>query len=128
MILLLLALQAATLVSADTGGMFYTHGPDTLRATNRTWVSRDSAPAMPDCVYSGLSQRMLARDSMRVTIGVRGRLPLWSGTLRPGDKATIGATWPLPSGRRFTLLDIRAPASPCGVNAGQVWFTWRFER
>lgn len=122
----LAAQTPATLVSADTGGLVWGRGPDSIRVQNRTWVGRDSAAARPDCVYSGTSQRMLARDSMHVTIWAGDQR--WEMTLRPGEVIPIDATWALPSGRHFTLLDLSAPASPCGVNAGQIWFHWRLAR
>lgn len=117
----------ATLVSADTGGVFWARGADTLRVTNSTWTRADSAPAAPDCVYSGRSRRMTARDSMRVTISAATFT--WSLILRPSDELRPAkAPTRLPSGRTFTLLDVSAPTSPCGVNAGQVWFHWSIDR
>jgi hypothetical protein len=125
-LLALLSLQVpATTVSADTGGIFFHRGPDTLWVTNQTWASRDSAPQLPDCVYSGRSQRMLARDSMRVTIRERSRT-LWSGTLRSGDAIPVARAWQL-TGHRFVLLEVSAPLSPCGVNSGQIWMQWVIE-
>jgi hypothetical protein len=117
--------QYATLVSADTGGVFWRRGRDTLFVADKSWVGRDSAYALPACVYSGRSQRMLARDSVWVTIGRPAQF--WTGSLRPGEERQVDSTWTLPSGRRFTLLDVSAPISPCGVNAGQVWFHWTIE-
>jgi hypothetical protein len=125
--LAVLALQVpATTVSADTGGIFFHRGPDTLWVTNQTWASRDSAPKLPDCVYSGRSLRMLARDSMRVTIRERSRV-LWSGTLRTGDAIPVARAWQLAGGQRFILLEVSAPLSPCGVNSGEAWFQWTIE-
>lgn len=117
----------ATLVSADTAGIFFRRGPDTLFVANRTWASRDSAPRLPDCVYSGRSQRMLARDSMRLTITDASRTVWWDVVLRPNDAIKPQVTLALPH-TVMHLLDVSAQASPCGVNAGQVYFHWSIER
>lgn len=119
--------QQATLVSADTGGMFYARGTDTLFARNTTWASRDSASALPDCVYSGASRRMLARDSMRLTITDARGTVWWDVVLRPNATIKPQVTLALPH-TVMHILDVSAPASVCGVNAGQLWFHWRIER
>lgn len=116
----------ATLVSADTAGIFFRRGPDSLFARNQSWASRDSAPASPDCVYSGRSRRMLARDSMRLTITDARKTVWWDVVLRPNATITPRVTLALPH-TVIHLLDVSAPASPCGVNAGQIWFKWTAE-
>jgi hypothetical protein len=114
----------ATLVMADTGGLFWHRGHDSIWVTNHTWVGHDSAPAFPDCVYSATNPRMMARDSMGVTIS--NHHWKWDRVLRPDE--TLILNWSVTMvGGTFTLVDISTPRSQCGVNAGQVWYHWRFE-
>lgn len=120
----LAAQTQATLVSADTGGVFWHRGQDSLRVSNQTWVGRDSASALPDCVYSASNPRMMGRDSMEVTIRNRDRT--WHRVLHPGDEVAVNWSTPVTFGR-FTLVDVSAPRSPCGVNAGQIWYHWTVE-
>ena len=67
---------------------------------------------------------MLERDSMAITIRNRDRT--WHRVLRPGDDFAVNWSMPVAVGM-FTLVDISAPRSPCGVNAGQVWYHWTVE-
>jgi hypothetical protein len=120
----LIAQTRATLVSADTGGLFWHRGHDSIWVTNHTWIGHDSAPAFPDCVYSATNPRMMARDSIDVTIS--NHRWKWVRVLHPDEMLIVNWSAPLADGV-FTLVDVSTPRSQCGVNAGQVWYHWRFE-
>lgn len=128
----LLAQSPVTRVSADTGGLFWERNGDSLFVRNTTWVGKDSAAAKSDCVYTlGKNPRMMARDSMHIEIeGKRSDGYGWikEYTIRTGE--TIHTDWwgNLNDSLRFTISEVSAPSSECGVNAGQVTFTWKLKK